>query len=56
MPPHAEKEGVLRILGTINYLDKFIEHEPAVQGPISQFAQKYAGFVWRNHSKKPLTN
>ena len=36
MPPPTDKEGVLRILGTINYLDKFIEHNADLQGPMSQ--------------------
>ena len=27
MPPQEDKEGVLRILGTVNYLDKFIKHK-----------------------------
>ena len=39
-------EGVLRFLGTINYLDKFIEHKADLQGPISQLTQKDAAFVW----------
>ena len=31
MPPLTDKEVVLRILGTINYLDKFIEHKADLQ-------------------------
>ena len=46
MPPPTDKEGVLRFLGTINYLDKFIEHKSDLQGPISQLTQKDAAFVW----------
>ena len=37
-PPY-DKEGVLRILGTVNYLDKFIEHKASLQEPISQLIQ-----------------
>ena len=46
MPPHSDKEGVLRILGTVNYLDKFIEHKAHLQEPISQLTQKDVAFVW----------
>ena len=46
MPPPEDKEGVLRILGTVNYLDKFIEHKADIQEPISQLTQKDAAFVW----------
>ena len=46
MPPPTDKEGVLRILGTINYLDKFLEHKTDLQGPISQLTQKDAVFAW----------
>ena len=46
MPPPVDKEGVLRILGTVNYLDKFIEHKADIQEPISQLTQKDAAFVW----------
>ena len=46
MPAPTDKEGVLRLLGTINYLDKFIEHKADLQGPISQLTQKDAAFVW----------
>ena len=45
MPPPTNKEGVLRFLGTINYLDKFIEHKADLQGSISQLTQKDAAFV-----------
>lgn len=46
MPPPKDKEGVQRFLGTVNYLDKFIEHKAAIQGPISQLTQKDTPFVW----------
>ena len=46
MPPPTDKEGFLRILGTINYLDKFIGHKADLQGPISQLTQKDLAFVW----------
>ena len=46
MPHPTDKAGVLRFLGTINYLDKFIEHKADLQGPISQLTQKDVAFVW----------
>ena len=46
MPPPTDKESVLRIQGTINCQDKFIEHKADLQGPISQLTQKDAAFVW----------
>lgn len=36
MPPATNKEGVLRILATVNYLDKFVEHKVTLHEPISQ--------------------
>ena len=63
MPPPVNKEGVLRILGTVNYLDKFIEHKADIQEPISQLTQKDAEFVWEkpqqeafNHLKSVVTS
>ncbi|XP_048576990.1 uncharacterized protein LOC116614069 [Nematostella vectensis] len=46
MPPPSDKDGVQRFLGTINYLDKFIEHKADLQGPISQLTQQVAVFTW----------
>ncbi|PFX13903.1 Transposon Ty3-G Gag-Pol polyprotein [Stylophora pistillata] len=46
MPPPSDKEGVLRILGTVNYLVKFIEHKAGLQKPISQLTQKDVALVW----------
>ena len=63
MPPPVDKEGVLRILGAVNYLDKFIEHKADIQEPISQLTQKDAAFVWEkpqqeafNHLKSVITS
>ena len=63
MPPPVDKEGALRILGTVNYLDKFIEHKADIQESISQLRQKDAAFVWEkpqqeafNHLKSVITS
>ena len=45
MPPPVDKEVVLRILGTVNYVDKFIEHKADIEEPISQLTQNKAAFV-----------
>jgi len=52
MPPLVDKEGFLRILGTVDYLNKFIEHKTDIQEPISQLTQKNASFVWEKPQQK----
>ena len=52
MPPPTDKEGVQRFLGTVNYLDKFIEHKAELQGPTSQLTQKDTAFVWDTPQKE----
>ena len=54
MPPPDDKEGVLRILGTVNYLDKFIKAD--IQEPISQLTQKDAEFVWEKPQQEAFDN
>jgi hypothetical protein len=46
MPPPTDKEGIQRFLGTVNYLDKFIQRKADLQGPITQLTQKKSAFVW----------
>ena len=41
MPAPTDKDGILRFLGTVNYLDKFIEHKADLQAPRNDTA-----FVW----------
>ena len=47
MLPPSDKEGVLQTLGTVNYLDKIIEHNADIKEPISQLTQKDVAFVWK---------
>ncbi|KAL9974064.1 hypothetical protein ACROYT_G011062 [Oculina patagonica] len=56
MPLPEDKEGILRILGTVNYLDKFIEHKADIQEPISQLTQKDAAFVWEKPQQEAFDN
>ena len=46
IPPPSDREGVPGILGTVNYIDKFIEHKANLQEQISQLTQKDVAFVW----------
>ena len=56
MPPPVDKEGVLRIVGTVNYLDKFIELKADIQEPISQLTQKDAAFVWEKPQQEAFSH
>ena len=46
MPTPPDKEGVLRILATVNYQEKFTDHKANLLEPISQLTQKDVAFVW----------
>ena len=56
MPPPTDKDGVLRILGIVNYLDKFIEHKANLQEPISHLTQKDVAFVWEKPQQGAFDN
>ena len=47
---------MLRLLGTVNYLNKFIEHKAGLQEPISQLTQKDAAFVWEKPQQEAFDN
>ena len=53
MPPSDEKEGVLRILRTLNYLDKFVEHKADIREPITQ---NDTAFVWEKPQPEAFDN
>ena len=46
MPGPIGKDGILRFLGAVNYLDKFVKHKADPQGPISQLTKNDTAFVW----------
>ncbi len=46
MPSPTDKDGVLRVVGTMNYLDKFIEQKADLQEPITQLTQRNVEFIW----------
>jgi hypothetical protein len=44
MPAPTDKDGILHFLGTVNYLDKFINHKADLQGLVSQPTGKDTAF------------
>ena len=46
MPPPEGKDGILRIVETMNYLDQFIKRKADVQKPITQFIKQNVDFKW----------
>ena len=46
MPPPSDKEEILQKIGTVSYLDKFLELRADLKEPISQLTQKDVAFVW----------
>ena len=54
MPPPSGNEGILQKLGTVNYLDKFLELKADLQKPISQLTQTDVAFVWEKPQQETL--
>ena len=52
MPPPADRKGVERLLGTVNYLAKFVPHMSAVIEPIRSLLRKDVEFMWSNPREK----
>ena len=52
MPPPVDKEGVLRILGTVDYLDKFIEHKADIKSPFHNLHRKMQHLFGKNPNKR----
>ena len=46
MPAPTDKQGVRRLLGTINYLQKFAPHLAPVTGPIRELMKDNVEFQW----------
>lgn len=51
MPPPTDKKGVERLLGTINYLAKFIPNMSTVTQPIRELLKKDNVFDWQSPQK-----
>lgn len=56
MPHPTDKDGVVRVIGTMNYLDKFIKHKADLQEPITQLTQKSAIFIWDKQQQEAFEN
>lgn len=54
LPAPTDKKGVERLLGTINYLGKFIPNLATVTEPIRVLIRKNIEFQWSNEQDKAL--
>ena len=52
MPPPEDKKGVERLLGTVNYLAKFVPSMSTITEPIRLLLQKEIAFHWSNAQEK----
>jgi hypothetical protein len=56
MPPPEDKKGAERLLGTVNYLAKFIPNMSTIMQPIREVMKRDVEFQWggaqEKHSKK----
>ena len=52
MPPPTDKKGVERLLGTINYLAKFIPNMSTVTQPIRGLSKSDVTFCWSKSQEK----
>ena len=54
MQPLNDVAGVRRILGTVNYLAKFIPHLSEVSEPLRQLTKKEQPFGWEQHARPSI--
>ena len=52
MPPPTDKKGIERLLGTINYLAKFIPNMSTVTHPIRELLKNDVMFCWKKSHKE----
>ncbi|GFN74079.1 polyprotein [Plakobranchus ocellatus] len=52
MPPPEDKKGVERLLGTVNYMAKFIPNLSTISEPIRKLLKKDNQFVWEHEQAK----
>ncbi|GFN74652.1 Pol polyprotein [Plakobranchus ocellatus] len=52
MPPPEDKKGVERLLGTMNYMAKFIPNLSTISEPIRKLLKKDNQFVWEHEQAK----
>ena len=56
MPPPTDKKGVERLLGTVNYLAKFIPNMSTITLPIRDILKKDVPFHWDSPQDDSFTN
>lgn len=56
MPPPTDKKGVERLLGTVNYLAKFVPNMSTITQPIRNLLQKDVVFEWSAEQEKAFTD
>ncbi|CAC5421135.1 unnamed protein product [Mytilus coruscus] len=52
MPAPTDKKGVQRLLGTINYLAKFVPNMSAVTEPIRKLLKEEHEFIWTHEQQQ----
>ena len=55
MPPPVDKKGVERLLGTINYLAKFIPNMSTVTHPMRTLLKSDVTFAWEEPQRKSFS-
>ena len=52
MPPPEDKKGVERLLGTVNYMAKFIPNLSTISEPIRKLLKKEVQFTWEHEQER----
>ena len=52
MPPPEDKKGVERLLGTVNYMAKFIPNLSTISEPIRMLLKKEVQFTWEHEQER----
>ena len=55
MPAPTDKKGVMRLLGTVNYLAKFVPDMSQVTEPIRKLLRQDVEFEWTSHQETAFT-
>ena len=55
MPAPTDKKGVMRLLGTLNYLAKFVPKMSQITEPIRKLLRQDVEFEWTSHQETAFT-
>ena len=55
MPAPTDKKGVMRLLGTVNYLAKFLPDMSQITEPIRKLLRQDVEFEWTSHQETAFT-